>query len=174
MEYEEAFKILEKENINLDEFEESEEYNFLRFKLGIKWPKYLVGFPVTIDGNVEQILIYGKNEMQLTITYSLRPDMLCPEQLASIIITDEKHKQYIRKNIKPNTRLKCIAKYNDSTITTTFNLVSIIDSNSEMKFGHYICPKCNYDYGKHKYHNDCHFCEDDIKLNYINNFYTES
>ena len=56
MEYSDALKILERENIDLDEFETSEEYKAMCFRsIFNNIYKDLVGFPVTIDGNVEHI-----------------------------------------------------------------------------------------------------------------------
>lgn len=172
MEYKEALKILERENIDLDEFETSEEYRVLCCQsIFNNIYKDLAGFPVTIDGNVEQIIISGRDEMKLLIVYSLRSDMLYTEQVVTVIVKDERYKKWIRENLQPNTRMKCIAKYNGSV--GCFDLASIIDTSLEMKFGHYICSECGYDYGKKVDSDYCCICEG-AKLNYVDNFYMES
>lgn len=171
MEYQETLEIFNRENIDLDEFETSEEYRVLCcHSVFNNIYKDLVGFPVTIDGNVEQIIISGKDEMKFLIVYSLRSDMLYTEQVATVFVKDEKYKKWIRENLKPNTRMKCIAKYNGSV--NCFDLVSIIDTSLRMKFGHYICPECGYDYGKKVDANYCCICEG-AKLNYVDNFYID-
>ena len=73
--------------------------------------------------------------------------------------------------MRPNTRMKCIVKYNGSV--SCFNLVSIIDTSLGMKFGHYICSECGYDYGKKVDSDYCCICEG-AKLSYVDNFYAES
>ena len=83
----------------------------------------------------------------------------------------DKYKKWIRENLLPNTRMKCIAKYNGSV--NCFDLVSIIDTSLGMKFGHYICPECGHDYGKKPDGDYCCICEG-IDLKYIDNYYTES
>lgn len=172
MEYNEALKILERENIDLDEFETSEEYRVMCVhSVFNNIYKDLVGFPVTIDGNIEKIIIHGKDEMKLLIVYSLRSDILYTEQIASVIVKDERYKKWIRENLRPNTRMKCIAKYNGSE--SCFDLASIVDTSLGMKFGHYICPECGYDYGKKPDGDYCCICEG-VDLKYIDNYYTES
>lgn len=171
MEYGEAIKILNKENIDLDEFETSEEYACLChcFAYG-RFYKELQGFPVTIDGNVEQIIISGRDEIKLLITYSLRADGLYQEQVATVIVEDNRIKAWIRSNLRPSTRLKCIASYNG--VNRIFNLVSIVDTSPIMRFGHYICDKCKHDYGKKITSSYCCIC-DEGELSYIDNFYQE-
>ena len=172
MEYQDALEILKKENIDLDEFETSEEYACLcRNSIYNNIYKDLTGFQVTINGNVEQIIISGKDEMKLLIVYSLRSDMLYKEQIATVIVKEERYKKWIRDNLHPNTKIKCIAKYNG--LISCFELVSIIDTSLKMKFGHYICPECGYDYGKKVEADYCCICEG-LKLKYVDNFYTES
>ena len=172
MEYSEALKILERENIDLDEFETSEEYKVMYCQsIFNNIYETLVGFSVTIDGNVEQIIMSGKNEMKLLIVYSIRSDLLHTEQVATVFVKKCKYKKWIRENLLPNTRMKCIAKYNGSV--NCFDLVSIIDTSLEMKFGHYICPECGHDYGKKPDGDYCCICEG-TNLKYVDNFYTES
>lgn len=171
MEYKEALEILKRENIDLDEFETSEEYRVLCcHSIFNNIYKDLVDFPVTIDGNVEQIIICGKDEMKLMIVYSLRSDMLYTEQMATVAVKDERYKKWIRENLRPNTRMRCIARYNGSV--GCFDLISIIDTSLEMKFGHYLCSECGYDYGKKTDSDYCCICEG-AKLNYVDNFYVE-
>ena len=172
MKYKEALKIFERENIDLDEFETSEEYSVMRRQSVFNnIYKDLVDFPVTIDGNVEQIIIYGKDDMKLIVVYSLRSDVLYREQIATVIVENDRYKKWIRENLQPNTRMKCIAKYSGSA--NCFNLVSIIDTSLRMKFGHYICPECGYDYGKKPDGGYCCICEG-VALKYVDNYYTGS
>ena len=172
MEYSDALKILETENINLDEFETSEEYKVMCCQsIFNNIYETLVGFSVTIDGNVEQIIMSGKDEMKLLIVYSIRSDLLCTEQVATVFVKEGKYKKWVRENLLPNTRMKCIAKYNGSV--NCFDFASIIDTSLEMKFGHYICPECGHDYGKKPAGDYCCICEG-IDLKYVDNFYTES
>ena len=172
MKYKQALEILKRENIDLDEFETSKEYKVLNSQSILNNVyKDLVGFPVTIDGDVEKIIVFGKNEIKLLIIYSLRSDMLYTEQIATVFVNDEDYKKWIRENLKPNTRMKCIAKYNGSV--GCFNLVSIIDTSLGMKFGHYTCSECGHDYGKKVKSDYCYICEG-AKLNYVDNFYVKS
>ena len=172
MEYSDALKILETENINLDEFETSEEYKVMCCQsIFNNIYETLVGFSVTIDGNVEQIIMSGKDEMKLLIVYSIRSDLLHTEQVAIVFVKEGRYKKWIRENLLPNTRMKCIAKYNGSV--NCFDLVSIIDTSLGMKFGHYICPECGHDYGKKPDGDYCCICEG-IDLKYVDNYYTES
>ena len=172
MEYSDTLKIRETENINLDEFETSEEYKVMCCQsIFNNIYETLVGFSVTIDGNVAQIIMSGKDEMKLLIVYSIRSDLLNTEQVATVFVKEGRYKKWIRENLLPNTRMKCIAKYNGSV--NCFDLVSIIDTSLGMKFGHYICPKCGHDYGKKPDGDYCCICEG-TNLKYVDNFYTES
>lgn len=173
MEYKDALEILKRENINLEEFETSEEYKFLCNHFHSTFDdiyKNISGFQVIIDGNVEQIIISGKDEIKLHIVYSLRSDLLVYEQVAYVVVKNDEHKKWIRENLYPNTRIKCVAKYNGKI--NNFDLVSIINTSLKMKFGHYVCPNCGYDHGKkEEAHYRC-IC-DGTKLNYVDNFYVE-
>ena len=171
MEYKDALKILKRENIDLDEFESSEEYRVMCCQsIFNNIYKDLVGFTVTIDGNVEQIIIHGKGEIKLLIVYSLRSDMLYAEQIATVIVKEYGYKKWIRENLRPNTKIKCTAKYNGSA--NCFDLVSIVDTSLSMKFGHYICSECGYDYGKKVDSDYCCICEG-AELKYVDNFYVD-
>lgn len=167
---EEMSEILKK-NIDLETLMYSREGFFLRSEF-----ISLKGFPVTIDGDIDKIIIYGKNRIALDITYSIIPNLLLKVQRIRVFVDDEKNVEYIRKNILPNTRIKIIAKFHQNNNMDLFDLVSIIDYNNIMKFGYYICSKCGTNYGREsevdpEYPNSCCICADDNSVHHVNNFY---
>lgn len=160
--------VLEKEGIDLEEFVTSKEYAALYTEFGgSNIYQILSGFCVSINADVEQIFISGRDEVKIIIVYSLKPDILSNEQREVIIVKDEELKKLVRAELKPNTSIKCTAKYSGSA--NGLVMYELIAMNNSLRFGHYICPECGYDYGR-KMEGECCMCRG-IKLECVTNFY---
>lgn len=168
---EKALKILENENIDLEEFETSEEYKkIVANSEPLSVYRLLNGFSVTITGDLEKIIFYGIDEIKLFVIYSLRSDVFSKQQVAVINVCDQEHKEFVRRYLHTNTKVKIIAKYD--AVINGFKLISIESASFKMKYGFYLCPKCGYNFGRKPDGDYCLLCGNK-KLVYKDNFYSE-
>lgn len=155
MNYVDALSIFgQNKKLDLAEFEKTKEYMTLQFgspsgSINKDFANMPVPIKLIIDGDVTNIIIKGKNQMFLMILYEIRTSLTSSERFAKVLVHDEEDKEWIRRNLLPNTRLRCEVTFNEEL--NTYNLKSILENDTSMKFGVYRCSDndCGYKYGRH-------------------------
>ena len=125
----------------------------------------------TIEGDLIQIQIFGKNEIALII---LTEKTAMEDIYERVEYRDNKSITFIRKNILPMTHIKLIVYEGYYTNSRTLKGLNILEYNEPLKHGHYICPLCGYDYGTNKNCENkfCMICGcKESKLEYVTDFY---
>lgn len=133
-------------DMNLRDFEKTDVYN--NSELSFNFGSYFPGYPIVIDGDIKKISIVGKNEIQLLIIYNILNSS--DEQLVTVAYKfgDADTKEYyerIRKYVRSSTYIKLRATFTKKF--AFFDGGEILSYNEPLKYGHYICPDCGYDYG---------------------------
>lgn len=129
----------------------------------------------TIEGDLIQIQIYGKNKIALIIL----TDVIGAEKFYTRVeVDDDNWNHFIRENLMPMTHIK-LEVYDDGILHSRFDACkfdnnSQIEYSKEVKYGHYICPLCGYDHGTNKSWEGkyCMICGcKESQLEYVTDFY---
>ena len=126
---------------------------------------------ITIEGDLKQIQIFGKNEVAMII---LTEKTRMGDIWKRVEYCDNETVTFIRKNILPMTHIKLMAYENYCSSSITLKGSDILEYNKPLKYGHYICPLCGYDYGMDKDNENeyCMICQcKESQLEYITDFY---
>ena len=126
---------------------------------------------ITIEGDLKQIQIFGKNEIALVI---LTKKTKIGDIYERVEYRDNETVNFIRKNILPMTHIKLMVYENYCSSSITLKGSDILEYNKPLKYGHYICPLCGYDYGEGKDNENeyCMICQcKESQLEYVTDFY---
>lgn len=124
----------------------------------------------TIEGDLVQIQIFGKNKVALII---LTEKNKMGDVYERVEYHDNETVTFIRKNILPMTHIKLMV-YDYYYNLNVLKGLNILDYNEPLKYGHYICPLCGYDYGADEKYKDkyCDICAcKESQLEYVTDFY---
>lgn len=131
--------------------------------------KELKGFRVTIDGDIDRMILTDRDSLIIHVIYSLRGGIQGESKIAEVLIKDEEMKRKLLQIGKTDTRIQLIGEYNG--MYGSFDLIEILSMATEMRFGHFVCPKCKHDYGRQlSGSNFCGIC-DGPKVQYVTDFY---
>lgn len=169
---EQIAQYLQTPNLDLRTFEQSNEYKLFLHSLppvGTSIGLMYGPIPMIVDGDVKEIIIEGKNTIRLVVLYDVKG---METKYAQIYVQKDALKNKIRKLLMPNTHIRVKCTYATKS-NNTFIAQEIESYNDPLLYGHYICPKCGYDYGFEKEnHGDyCEICSN--PLEYVTNFYKQ-
>lgn len=169
----EAFNFLvNTPKLDLRTFERSKHYHNITSNIDpLNLCKYCDDIPIIISGDIKEIIITNKNEIFLFVLYDVYSNNY--EKYAKVKYTDQPYIDFIRKNVLPMTQISIKSYF--TNVFTEFKGSEILSFNEPLYYGHYVCPKCGYDYGigkdcKGQY---CDICEDDNldQLKYVTDYY---